>query len=166
MTTHRRSSSPSSASSPSPLILTYRKLVMPEDENPAHRLFGGRLMQWSDEAAALYAMCQMRTTSVVTLRVSEILFRNPAKTGDILEFWTRVKKIGTTSLTVECKVMRKDIGAAIREPQIPKDEGLEKSKLLILSCEFVFVHLGPNGKPAPHHMDKNGKVSQTKTSKK
>ena len=65
-------------------MLTHRKLVMPGDENPAKRLFGGRLMQWADEATALYAMCQMRTKSLVTLKISEVLFKNPARSGDIL----------------------------------------------------------------------------------
>jgi len=74
--------------------MTYRKLVMPGDENPAKRLFGGRLMQWADEAAALFAMCQMRTSSIVTLKMSEVLFKNPAVSGDILEFWTKLKKVG------------------------------------------------------------------------
>src|SRR6478736_4310164 len=91
-------------------MMTYRKLVMPGDANPAERLFGGTLMKWADEAAVLYAMCQMGTQAVVTLKISEILFKNPSKSGDILEFWTKVKKAGRTSLTVDCVVTRKKIG--------------------------------------------------------
>ena len=109
----------------SSLIMTYRKLVMPEDENPAKRLFGGRLMQWADEAAAMFAMCQMRTKSVVTLKISEILFKNPAQSGDILEFWTRNKRIGKTSLTIECVVTRKRIGKALTAPEAPRLEDSE-----------------------------------------
>src|SRR4051812_48773573 len=106
------------------LIMTYRKLVMPEDENPARRLFGGRLTQWADEAAALFAMCQMQTQSVVTLKISEIYFKNPAKSGDILEFWTRNKKIGRTSLTVECVVTRKNLKKKVKTPEPPNiDQG-------------------------------------------
>lgn len=135
------------------LMLTYRKLVMPEDENPAKRLFGGRLMQWADEAAALYAMCQMRTKSVVTLKISEILFKNPALSGDILEFWTRNKKVGKTSLTVECVVSRKDVSLA-RAERLPPDD----PSSIILSCEFVFVSLGADGKPAAHGMGSEGRA--------
>src|SRR5919199_390529 len=137
----------------SPLIMTYRKLVMPEDENPAKRLFGGRLMQWADEAAALFAMCQMRTKSIVTLKISEILFRNPAQSGDILEFWTRNKKIGRTSLTVECMVTRKMIGLPLTAPEAPdfsKAAYQGDPSGIILGCEFVFVSLDENGKPTPH----------------
>lgn len=138
-----------------PLIMTYRKLVMPEDENPAKRLFGGRLMQWADEATALFAMCQMRTKSVVTLKISEILFKNPAQSGDILEFWTRNKKIGRTSLTVDCVVTRKQIGIAMCSPEAPTitEAGVSypgDPDGIILSCEFVFVSIDETGMPVPH----------------
>lgn len=135
------------------LIMTYRKLVMPGDENPAKRLFGGRLMQWADEAAALFAMCQMRTKSVVTLKISEILFKNPAQSGDILEFWTRNKRVGRTSLTVECVVTRKLIGKTMSSPEAPKSQDADAfgdPNGIILSCEFVFVAIDQKGKPIRH----------------
>lgn len=135
--------------------MTYRKLVMPEDENPAKRLFGGRLLQWADEAAALYAMCQMRTKSLVTLKVSEVLFKNAARSGDILEFWTRNGRVGRTSLTVDCWIIRKLIG----EKKAAPDGNFKGGKYsggsadLILSCQFVFVAIdSKSGKPVPHGM--------------
>jgi acyl-CoA hydrolase len=135
-------------------IMTFRKLVMPADENHAHSLFGGSLLKWADEATALYAMCQMGTQSVVTLKVSEILFRHPARSGDILEFWTRTKRVGTTSLTVECSVIRKSIAipgvrSAAPDAIQPDDENL------ILNCEFVFVSVDKkSGRPIPHLLSK------------
>ena len=90
-------------------ILTYRKLVMPDDLNHAKTLFGGRLLQWADEAAVIYAMCQIGSKSIVTLKMSEVLFKNPARSGDVLEFWTRKNKIGNSSLVVECVVVRKTV---------------------------------------------------------
>ena len=39
-----------------------RKLIKPEDLNSRGTLFGGRLLQWIDEEAAVYAMCQLETT--------------------------------------------------------------------------------------------------------
>lgn len=136
--------------------MTYRKLVMPEDENPAKRLFGGRLMQWADEAAAMFAMCQLRTKSVVTLKISEILFKNPAQSGDILEFWTRNKRVGKTSLTVECVVTRKRIGKPLAAPEAPKLGQESDPDETILSCEFVFVSIGPEGKPVRHGLEPSG----------
>lgn len=145
-------------------IMTYRKLVMPEDENPAKRLFGGRLMQWADEAAALYAMCQMRTKSIVTLKISEILFKNPAQCGDILEFWTQTKRVGKTSLTVECVVTRKQIGIPLTAPQAPLPEDgsyLGDPAGIILSCEFVFVAIDTGGKPVRHGLPATADAVET-----
>lgn len=122
-------------------FMTYRKFVAPEDLNAADRLFGGRIMQWADEAVALYAMCQMKTKSIVTLKVSEILFKNPGFKGDIMEFYVRNKKVGKTSLQIECVVKRKTI------PQPPIE-----LHTVILSCDFTFVSINEHGAPQPHGM--------------
>ena len=42
----------------------YTKLIMPKDLNAANRLFGGQLMAWFDEAAALYVMSIAKTHNV------------------------------------------------------------------------------------------------------
>lgn len=136
-------------------ILTYRKLVKSDDLNHTGHLFGGRLLQWADEAAVLYAMCQLGSHSVVTLKLSEVIFKNPARSGDILEFWTRKSKIGGTSLGVECVIVRKTIKTTQEEPT-PPTEGkmteLENNKNIILSCEFTFVHLDQMGRPTRHQL--------------
>lgn len=139
-------------------ILTYRKLVMPDDLNPARTLFGGRLLAWADEAAALYAMCQLGSKSVVTLKITEVLFKNPARNGDILEFWTRKGDIGTTSLEVECVVVRKIVQAPQNLPLPPQKESEGKFKSpqdIILSCELIFVQVDEKGRPTPHKLSRN-----------
>lgn len=138
-------------------IHTYRKLVMPDDLNHAKTLFGGRLLQWADEAAVMYAMCQIGSKSIVTLKMSEVLFKNPARNGDILEFWTRKSKVGRTSLGVECVVVRKIVGKPQDNPVAPvsDEEGKFKNpKDIILSCEFSFVHVDQEGKPSEHMLSK------------
>ncbi|HQW85324.1 MAG TPA: acyl-CoA thioesterase, partial [Ferruginibacter sp.] len=51
-----------------------RKWVKPEDLNPNNSLFGGRLLQWIDEEAVIYAIIQMQNPHVVTKFISEINF--------------------------------------------------------------------------------------------
>lgn len=126
--------------------LTYRKIVMPEDLNPANRLFGGRMMQWADEAAALYAMCQLQTKQLVTLKVTEILFKEGVQRGDFLEFYASVAKAGNTSLTVHLEVKRKIVEAPQSSP-------------IVLSCDFVFVTIDENGKAIPHRFSAVGTTS-------
>lgn len=138
-------------------ILTYRKLVMPDDLNHAKTLFGGRLLQWADEAAVIYAMCQIGSKSIVTLKMSEVLFKNPARSGDVLEFWTRKNKIGNSSLVVECVVVRKTVQSPQDTPTPPtvENDKFQNPKNIILSCDFSFVHVDENGKPAPHKLAKS-----------
>ncbi|MER3375064.1 MAG: hotdog domain-containing protein, partial [Allomuricauda sp.] len=62
-----------------------RKWVKPEDLNPNQTLFGGRLLQWIDEEAALYAIIQLDNTHIVTKFISEINFISAPKQGDIIE---------------------------------------------------------------------------------
>ena len=49
-----------------------RKLIKPEDLNAGHTLFGGQLLKWIDEEAAIYAMCQLNNQRVTTKFMSEI----------------------------------------------------------------------------------------------
>jgi acyl-CoA hydrolase len=114
-----------------------RKLVMHEDLNAAGRLFGGRLMEWVDENAALFCMPQMGTRKIATKKISEVIFNQPADLGDVLEFLCRVKHAGVSSLTVEVLVVTKEIA--------PHDK-----KKLIVACDLVFVALDGQGKPTPH----------------
>lgn len=132
-------------------VMTFRKIVMPDDLNHANTLFGGRLLQWTDEAAVLYAMCQLGTNSVVTLKMSEVLFKRPARNGDILEFWTYKGKIGTSSLEVCCDVVTKDFN---RQTDVPSYDPIADKERKILSCSFVFVAVDNTGKPTPHKLSK------------
>lgn len=114
-----------------------RRLIMTEDLNAASRLFGGRLMEWVDEAAALFCMGQIRTRQLVTKKISEVIFNEPADLGDILEFLCRVKQPGKSSMTIECLVMTKVINPTER-------------KRLIVQCDLVFVAIDAHGRSTPH----------------
>lgn len=110
-----------------------RKWVKPEDLNPNGTLFGGRLLAWIDEEAALYAVIQLENNKVVTKYMSEINFMSSAKTGDIIEIGIEVVKFGKTSVVLDCIVRNK----MTRETIITVDN-------------IVLVNLDENGKPAPH----------------
>ena len=110
-----------------------RKWVKPEDLNPNHSLFGGRLLQWIDEEAVIYAIVQLENPRVVTKYVSEINFINAPKQGDIIEIGIIATEFGRTSLTMRCEVRN----MLTREP-------------ILHIAKLVFVNLGDDGKPAPH----------------
>ena len=110
-----------------------RKWVKPEDLNPNHSLFGGRLLQWIDEEAALYAIIQLENTKVVTKFISEINFVSSAKQGDIIEIGIEVTNFGSSSITLRCDVRNK-----------------MTHQTIITVDKIVMVNLDENGNPAPH----------------
>src|SRR5437868_12568662 len=69
---------------------SYRRIVMYEDLNAAGSIFGGKLVAWIDEGSAIFASCQMNARRVVTKKISELIFNQPAKLGDVLEIWCKV----------------------------------------------------------------------------
>lgn len=110
-----------------------RKWVRPEDLNSHGSLFGGSLLRWIDEEAAIFASCQLDTRRIVTKYMSEINFVSSARQGDIIEIGMEVVSFGTTSLTLRCLVRNK------------------YSRQDIITIEkIVFVHIDENGKPKPH----------------
>ena len=110
-----------------------RKWIKPEDLNPNHSLFGGRLLQWIDEEAALYAIIQLENQRSVTKYMSEINFVSSAKQGDIIEIGIEAVKFGHTSVTLRCEVRNK-----------------MTHQTIITVDEIVFVSLDENGKPKKH----------------
>lgn len=84
-----------------------RKWIKPEDLNPNGTLFGGRLLAWIDEEAALYSIIQLENQKTVTKYMSEIDFQSSAQQGDIVEIGIEVVKFGTASLTLRCEVRNK-----------------------------------------------------------
>ena len=84
-----------------------RKWVKPEDLNPNGTLFGGRLLEWIDEEAALYAIIQLENPRTVTKYISEIDFKASAREGDIIEIGLEPVKFGTASITLKCEVRNK-----------------------------------------------------------
>ncbi|WP_179334850.1 acyl-CoA thioesterase [Winogradskyella costae] len=110
-----------------------RKWVKPEDLNPNGSLFGGQLLAWIDEEAALYTIIQFENSKIVTKFISEINFMSSAVQGDIVELGIEVIKFGKSSLTLKCEARNK----MTRETILTVDN-------------IVMVNLGADGKPAPH----------------
>ena len=110
-----------------------RKIVKPEDLNPNNTLFGGRVLEWIDEEAALYSVIQLENKRVVTKFMSEINFVSSAVQGDIVEIGMDVVKFGKSSLILKCEVRNK-----------------LTRKTIIKVENITMVNLGSDGKPAPH----------------
>lgn len=110
-----------------------RKWVKPEDLNPNGTLFGGSLLRWIDEEAAIYAIVQLDNQRVVTKYMSEINFLSSARQGDIIELGITATAFGKTSITMYCEVRNK----------------ITRKSILTID-KMVFVNLGSDGLPMEH----------------
>ncbi|UOX33236.1 acyl-CoA thioesterase [Flavobacterium sediminilitoris] len=110
-----------------------RKWVKPEDLNPNESLFGGKLLAWIDEEAALYTIIQLENPRVVTKHMTEINFMSSAKQGDIIELGIEVIKFGRTSLILKCEARNK----------------MTRETILTIDS-ITMINLDENGKPKPH----------------
>jgi acyl-CoA hydrolase len=110
-----------------------RKWIRPEDLNANGMLFGGSLLRWIDEEAAIYTIVQLENPKVVTKFISEINFVSSAKEGDIIEMGITATHFGTTSITMRCEVRNKIT-----------------HKSILTIDKMVFVNLDDEGNPVPH----------------
>lgn len=110
-----------------------RKWVKPEDLNANGTLFGGSLLRWIDEEAAIYAIIQLGNPRSVTKLISEINFRSSARQGDMIEMGLRAVKFGRTSLTMRAKV-----------------RNMISGEVILTIEKIVFVSLDVDGNPVPH----------------
>ncbi len=130
-------------------LRSYRRIVMYEDLNSAGTIFGGKLVAWIDEGTAIYASCQMNARRIVTKKISELIFNQPAKLGDMLEIWCKVAKAGTTSLTISTLVTRRSFADDPVPRKNPLNSYVLKPEAEICRCELVFVSVDEKGKPRP-----------------
>lgn len=110
-----------------------RKWVKPEDLNANQTLFGGKVLAWVDEEAALYSIIQLENKRVVTKYMSEINFMSTAVQGDIVEIGIEVVKFGKTSLNLNCEVRNK-----------------MNHETIVTVDNIIMVNLDEDGKPKPH----------------
>lgn len=115
-----------------------RKLIKPTDLNANNSLFGGKLLQWIDEEAGIYAMTKLGHHRVVTKYMSEINFVSSAYQAEVVEIGIKFKNVGITSISFSCEVRT-----------------LQTLKTIITIEKIVFVLVDENGNPRPH-----GKTSE------
>jgi acyl-CoA thioesterase YciA len=91
------------ASVPEDAELVMRVMPMPADSNANGDIFGGWIMAQVDVAGAVlpYRVARGR---IATVAVNQFLFKQPVSIGDLLSFYARVTRVGTTSVTVHVEV--------------------------------------------------------------
>ena len=115
--------------------LISRKICMARDIGVHNNLFGGTLMEWIDEAAAAYATEYCYTPNMVTLRVGELLFKKPVKTGNHIRIYGEVVSLGNTSITLKIEVRKYNLYSG--------------EEAVVCTTNMTFVRIDDDGSPTP-----------------
>jgi acyl-CoA thioesterase YciA len=99
--------------------LALKAVMMPYDTNPVGTVFGGVLLSYIDQAGAVGAMYEIERHAwprqpLVTVAMNAVEFHQPVFVGDVVSFWTRVVRVGTTSITVHVSVEADRQGQTVR----------------------------------------------------
>lgn len=110
------------------------RLVLPADTNNLKTIFGGKVLSYIDEVAALSAMKHCNCIAV-TASIDSVNFLSPVKAGDAIQLVAFVTSTGTSSMEVYVKVT---------------SQNFVKSEDKLTTEAFVtMVALDEDGKPTP-----------------
>ena len=94
------------------LVIT-TQLVLPNDTNTLGNLFGGQLLAWMDNAAAISAGRFCRRV-VVTASVNNVSFEKPILLGDVVTIEAKVSRGFTSSMEIYIDVFIENHGTGKR----------------------------------------------------
>ena len=113
--------------------LVMRVMPMPADANGNGDIFGGWIMAQVDLAGAVLP-ARIAKGRIATVAVNQFIFKQPVSVGDLVSFYARVTRVGTTSITVHVEVF------AERNPA-----NLQVVK--VTEANLTYVAIDAEGKP-------------------
>jgi acyl-CoA thioesterase YciA len=111
------------------------KICKTSDIGINNNLFGGRMLWWLDESGGTMAAEEVCSQHVVTLKMNQVLFKQPVKVNDHIRIYGKVTRVGKSSVSLYIEARRFDFGT---QKEIP-----------VCSTGMTFVKVGENGKPEP-----------------
>jgi acyl-CoA thioesterase YciA len=117
------------------MFFVTQHMVMLKDLNPHGNVFGGIMLAWIDEAAAIFAMNKLAYTNIVTVNMDDINFKTPGKNGDIIQIYAKMERFGKSSFTVRTTCI-----SISRTMQMKRE---------VINCKVTFVCLDDANKPFP-----------------
>ena len=134
MSTHPHPLAPSVAL-PTDQELVLKVIPMPADCNANGDIFGGWVIAQVDLAGAVLPARYVQGR-MATVAVNEFIFKQPVKVGDILSFFSKVSRIGNTSITVSVEVYAERFSS-------------QGQYLKVTQANLTYVAIDEQGKPRP-----------------
>lgn len=108
------------------------QLIFPSDTNHHDTMFGGKLMEYMDKAAAIAAMRHARMR-VVTASTDSLDFLAPIRVGEVIEIEAFVTWTSRSSMEIYVSVTSENLYTG--------------SRTVTVTAFFTFVGLDEHGKP-------------------
>ena len=115
------------------LVTTY--ICKASDIGVHSNMFGGTLLALIDQSSGAYASQICDTPRMVTIKIDELIFKNPVKEGNIIKIYARVKEFGRTSVTIYMEVRKHNVYTGVQE--------------VVVHTEIKFVRIDEKGNPIP-----------------
>lgn len=125
--------SPTTLQLPTDQVLVLKVIPMPGDCNAYGDIFGGWVMAQVDLAGSVLT-ARHTQGRMATVAVNEFVFKQPVRVGDILSFYSKVSRIGRTSITVKVEVYAEHY---FRQGQYMK----------VTEATLTYVSIDDEGKP-------------------
>jgi len=114
-----------------------RVTMLPRDTNANGTIFGGVILSYIDLAGGIECRRQS-AKKFVTKAMHEVVFVAPVYLGNLVTFYTRTVRIGTTSITVDVEVEAERLGHAGTTEIVRVTE-----------AEVIYVAVSNDGLPIP-----------------
>lgn len=115
--------------------LVLKVIPMPADCNANGDIFGGWVMAQVDLAGSVLPARHVQGR-MATVAVNQFIFKQPVRVGDILSFFSKVGRIGNTSITVEVEVFAERF----------RDQG---RFVKVTEASLTYVAIDEQGRPRP-----------------
>ena len=109
-------------------------LIQPADLNGGNRLFGGAILNWIDEVAAIVAMRHAGVKTVTTAAIDQLEFKAGAYLNDLIVLIGYVVYTGRTSMEVRVDTYV---------------ESVDGMRSVINRANIILVAIDENNKPTP-----------------
>jgi len=113
--------------------LVLRVMPLPADVNSNGDVFGGWIMAQVDMAGAVLPS-RIARGRIATVAVNQFVFKQPVSIGDLLSFYAKVERVGTTSITVRVEVYAERNPADLRVVKVTE-------------ANLTYVAIDRDGKP-------------------
>ncbi len=111
------------------------KICKTSDIGVNDNLFGGTLLAWMDEAGGAFSATRCCTPNMITLKIDEVLFKEPVKVKQHIRIYAKILGVGRSSLKILVEARKVNFS--------------ESHEDTVCSTQMLFVRIDDSGKAVP-----------------